>query len=631
MSDFPVTRGMLGDASRGLDGSSAPDAAPGSILLRLVDRIDKLAERVAGLSVVGEAPRRRTAQLREHIARHIRPRAMSLEAPLLVLILGPTGAGKSSLFNSLIGRTASATGVLRPTTRQLVARARAADRDVLVRPGGPLAGIDDKLLRLILDAGAPEGIVLVDAPDVDSVEHANRELTDRLVEAADLAVFVTTATRYADRVPWEVLGRVRDRGLPLVVIVNRMPSGEEDRHVVLDDLTRLLAGAGLVDADRGIEIDLVGVPEGALDHAINGLARDAVQPLLDRIVELASDREARLDLASRALAGSLAGLEPHLRSIADDLDHAAIDADRLRRIATDAYERELGALRDELAGGAFLRAEALRQWHAFVGADEITRLFSSGIGRIRATISTLVRGAPAAPVAEVREQTVADLRALARVRLGEAARRAAVAWSEEPQARQALERDPSVWSPSPDVDARLEERLQGWVTSIAEDVRTTGGPKRLLARGASVGVNATGIAVMLATFSHTGGLTGAEVGVAAATGFLNQKLLGALFGEATLVEMITRARIGLIEALGETFREELARFDALIPPPAGLRSHATELRTAADDLRSLPPTISVSARPVVMPDIPRLDDLAHAVRPDAAPRRRRPVTEPGRP
>lgn len=631
MSDFPMTRGMLGDASRGLDGSSAPDAAPGSILLRLVDRIDRLAERVAALSVVGEAPRRRTAQLREHIARHIRPRAMSLEAPLLVLLLGPTGAGKSSLFNSLIGRTASATGVLRPTTRQIVALARPADRDVLVRPGGPLAGIDDKLLRLILDAGAPEGIVLVDAPDVDSVERANRELTDRLVEAADLAVFVTTATRYADRVPWEVLGRVRDRGLPLVVIVNRMPSGEEDGQVVLDDLTRLLAGAGLVDADRGIEIDLVGVPEGSLDHAINGLDREAVQPLLDRMSELASDREARLDLASRALAGSLAGLEPHLRSIADDLDHAAIDADRLRRIATDAYERELGALRDELAGGAFLRAEALRQWHAFVGADEITRLFSSGIGRIRATISTLVRGAPAAPVAEVREQTVADLRALARIRLGEAARRAAVAWSEEPQARQALERDPSVWSLSPDVDARLEERLEGWVTSIAEDVRTTGGPKRLLARGASVGVNATGIAVMLATFSHTGGLTGAEVGVAAATGFLNQKLLGALFGEAALVEMISRARIGLIEAFGETFREELARFDALIPPPAGLRSLATELRTSADELRSLPPTISVSSRPVIMPDVPRLDDLAHAVRPGAAPRRRRPVTEPRRP
>jgi 50S ribosome-binding GTPase len=609
MSDFPTTRGMLGDASRGQGASPSLEDAPGTLLSRLVDRIDRLAERVAGFAVVGEAPRRRVAQLREHIARHIRPRAVSLEAPLLVLLLGPTGAGKSSLFNALVGRTTSPTGVLRPTTRELVALARPGDRDILTRAGGPLNGIEKDRLRLVLDENAPEGLVLVDAPDVDSVEHANRELTDRLVEAADLAVFVTTATRYADRVPWEVLGRVRDRGLPLVVIVNRMPSEAADREVVLGDLTRLLAGAGLVDADHGIEIDLVGVPEGSLDPSVDGLDRAAVQPLLDRIELLASDREERLALASRALAGSLAGLEPHLRSIADDLDHAAIDADRLRRIATDAYERELGALRDELAGGAFLRAEALRQWHAFVGADEITRLFSSGIGRFRATISTLVRGAPAAPVAEVREQTVADLRALARVRLAEAARRAAVAWSEEPIAKQALERDPSVWGPSAEVDARLEERLDGWVSSIAEDVQTTGGPKRLLARGASIGVNAAGIAVMLATFSHTGGLTGAEVGVAAATGFLNQKLLGALFGEAALVEMIGRARSGLIEALGETFREELARYDKLIPPPSGMRSLANELRSAADDLRSLPPTVSVSSRPVMLPDVPRLADI----------------------
>ncbi|HEY0442726.1 MAG TPA: hypothetical protein VGC90_00735, partial [Candidatus Limnocylindrales bacterium] len=114
------------------------------------------------------------------------------------------------------------------------------------------------------------------------------------------------------------------------------------------------------------------------------------------------------------------------------------------------------------------------------------------------------------------------------------------------------------------------------------------------------------------TFSHTGGLTGAEVGVAAATGFLNQKLLGALFGEAALVEMITRARVGLIATLGETFREELARFDALIPPPAGLRSLATELRTAADEVRTLPPTISVSDRAITLPDIPRLDELPRA-------------------
>ena len=61
---------------------------------------------------------------------------------------------------------------------------------------------------------------------------------------------------------------------------------------------------------------------------------------------------------------------------------------------------------------------------------------------------------------------------------------------------------------------------------------------------------------MLATFIHTAGLTGAEVGIAAGTAFLNQKLLGALFGEAAMVELVARARDRLRVVLAETFAEE---------------------------------------------------------------------------
>src|SRR5688500_12415891 len=57
--------------------------------------------------------------------------------------------------------------------------------------------------------------------------------------------FVTTATRYADRVPWLVLGRVRERGLPLMVVVNRLPPEAGDRREVLNDVARLYAEAGL--------------------------------------------------------------------------------------------------------------------------------------------------------------------------------------------------------------------------------------------------------------------------------------------------------------------------------------------------------------------------------------------------
>ncbi len=587
-----------------------PDA---SHLVTLVEHIDTVLDRVALLDPPSVAAGRRIRQLSDQLGSHVRPRARSLEAPLLVMLLGPTGAGKSSLFNALVGRAASRTGVLRPTTRELVALVRPEDRDSLTGPGGPLAGLGADQLRLLVDETAPEGVILVDAPDVDSVEHANRELTDRLVEAADLAVFVTTATRYADRVPWEVLGRVRERGLPLTAVVNRMPPGDEARTIILEDLRRLFEEGGLGGGDQPLE--LVSVAEGSLDPAMEGLAADAIQPLRDRIDALAADRDSRLTLAARALGGALAGLEPQLRTIADDLEHGAIDADRLRRLATDAYERELGGLRDDLSRGTFLRAEALRQWQEFVGADELTRMFATGIGRVRGALSSFIRGRQEAPVAEVRDQTLDDLVALARVRLAEGARRTATAWAEEPAASRALESHPEAWTVSDDVEGRLGERLRAWVDTIAEDVRTTGGGKRTLARGASVGVNAAGIGVMLATFSHTGGLTGAEVGIAAATGFLNQKLLSALFGEAAMVEMIQRARQRLVDLLGDTFRDEVARFDALTSDPAVLRGLAEELRALADELRRLPGTITVSARAVVLPDLPSLERQAAAPAP----------------
>jgi hypothetical protein len=275
--------------------------------------------------------------------------------------------------------------------------------------------------------------------------------------------------------------------------------------------------------------------------------------------------------------------------VADDLEHEAIEADALRRSAANAFQSEAAALRERLAGGTFLRAEALRQWQTFVGADEITRLFSTGIGKLRGTISALIRGTPRAPVAEVREDTLADLVALARSHAAEAARRTATSWNDEPATRDLVAEDPSLWSTSPEFDAGLRARLEQWLEGIAADIQRTGEKKRLLAKGASIGVNAAGVGVMVATFAHSGGITGAEVGVAAGTAFLNQKLLEALFGEAALVEMIARARTNLAEAIDAAFGEEVGRYEALVPEGAGLRDLAAQLRDAAVEVRSLQP------------------------------------------
>lgn len=555
------------------------DQRPG--LRALVERLATLAERRLALGPSTEAARTRAVQLRDHATGHLRVRAASLDAPLLVLLLGPTGAGKSSMFNAIAGRAASRTGVLRPTTRTAIALAHPDDLATL--RAGALAGFGPDRLEAVADPSLPPGLALVDAPDVDSIEHANRELADQLVEAADLTIFVTTATRYADRVPWTVLDRVRERGLPIVVVVNRLPSGGDDRTVVLDDVRRLFRDAGFA-----AELEVTGVVEGSLDPDRDALDAAAVAPIRSRIDALRADADGRRALAAEALAGSVAGVGPLVSRVADDVAHEQIDVTAMRRTVATDHERELAALRADLARGTFLRDEALRHWQRYVGADDVTRLFSRGIGAIRGAIAAVFRPTTA-PVVEVREATTDDLVTVVRQHAAEAARRTATAWADEPRVAAAIGERGDLWGVSAGFDDHLRTRLEGWIASIGEDIAATGAGKRKLARGASIGVNALGVGVMLATFIHTAGLTGTEVGVAAATAFLNQKLLGALFGEAAMVELIGRARARLDAALEETFAAERGRFEALIPETAELDELASDLRVIADDIGTITP------------------------------------------
>ena len=286
-----------------------PDARAADLVDR-GRRLGELAERRLALEPRDAAARERARRLRDHVEGFVRPRAADIEAPLLVLLLGPTGAGKSSLLNALAGAEVSRTGALRPTTRDAILY---ADEDDARR------FLADGRLRLVprervVPVAAPHGVAgvgIVDAPDVDSVERDNRLLADVLLEAADLCVFVTTATRYADLVPWEVLRRVRERALPFVIVLNRLPANARDRDIVLTDARRLLseAGAGLA----GGELDFVAVDEGAIDPGVHGLSREAIRSLRDRIDRLVREKDERRALVAAALAGAGRGPAPRAR------------------------------------------------------------------------------------------------------------------------------------------------------------------------------------------------------------------------------------------------------------------------------------------------------------------------------
>src|SRR6202050_1372704 len=173
-------------------------------------------------------------KLLSQIDDYLLPRLRQSGAPILVALVGSTGAGKSTLMNSLVGAQVSNTGTRRPTTNSPVLACHPGDARWFAEnvflptlPRGRQRGLampgGDGLLLLAESEGMPEGVALLDTPDIDSVVQAHREFAHQFLDASDLWLFMTTATRYADAAVWELLQYARDRGASLGIVLSRVP------------------------------------------------------------------------------------------------------------------------------------------------------------------------------------------------------------------------------------------------------------------------------------------------------------------------------------------------------------------------------------------------------------------------
>jgi energy-coupling factor transporter ATP-binding protein EcfA2 len=527
----------------------------------------------------------RAENLRRHVEEYLVPRAADLDAPLLVVLLGSTGSGKSSLLNALVGAPVSPSGVLRPTTRRPVA---VAHRDDLV---GRIARLADRAeLDVRANQGARRGLVIVDAPDFDSVESENRDQALALLEVADLVVFVTTATRYADQVPWAVLERARARGVPLLAVINRMPAERGDAEAVAADFRQLLERGRLGEqavSGSGI-LEVVAVPEGAIDPARDALEAGAVAGVRDALDRLVSSHEERRAVALRGLAGALKGIREAVEAVAGQVDEEQRAIAELRAAANRAYAGSRSAVAEELKRGTFLRAEVLRQWQDFIGAGQVARFLAEGIGKVVATIRSLIEPGPPAPATEVREAAFSDLTALTLQHADTAAQRTATEWSNDRYGSLALAANEGLWRASPELAKRIADDLDDWALDVGERIRIMGARRKGWAQAASIGVNAIGTSAVLAVFVHTGGLTGAEVGITAATAVVNQKLLEAIFGEANVAAFVAQAREELDAILDGVFADEHRRWSATLGE-TGDPALAGELRDAAREVARMVP------------------------------------------
>uniref|UniRef100_UPI00344FC1ED GTPase n=1 Tax=Cellulosimicrobium cellulans TaxID=1710 RepID=UPI00344FC1ED len=288
---------------------------------------------------------------------HLLPRLKELSSPAVVVVAGSTGAGKSTLYNSLLGEEVSQAGVLRPTTREPVLAFNPLDADVVVE--GPAT----RMSRVLQHDGVPRGTALLDAPDLDSLLSENRETAGLLLEAADLWLFVTTASRYGDALPWKALGRAMERGASVAMVLNRVP--RETLTTVRGDLLQRLRDHGMDSVPLFVVPD-VGPHEGLLDRTV-------VAPVARWLTMLAGPDRSRAVIV-RTLKGALAALPAWATGVADAVEQQVEAADRLRAAVTGALPPVRERAREAVLRGDVARGALEARWAQVIGAERVDRV-----------------------------------------------------------------------------------------------------------------------------------------------------------------------------------------------------------------------------------------------------------------
>jgi hypothetical protein len=554
---------------------------------------------------------------------YLLPRVRQSGAPVLVALVGSTGAGKSTLMNSLVGAQVSNTGTRRPTTNSPVLACHPSDarwfaENVFlptlprVRQRGLAMPGRDGLLVLAESEGMPAGVALLDTPDIDSVVQAHREFAHQFLDASDLWLFMTSAARYADAAVWELLQQARDRDASLAIVLSRVAPASARQ--LSSHFGAMLEANGLAEAQRFMIAETV-LTDGMLPREVYG-------PVRRWLDDTSARQERRVAVLTQTMSGVLDTFRARVPDLATQVDNQLALRSELRSQVSGSFEAGLAEFDEATRNGSLLRGEILARWQDFTGTGDLLRMLEVRRGgrpasrsrkrrvparaealkvAVRDGLETLA-GALADRAAEDTvtkwQQHEAGAALIREVAAADAASQAGLAPFEilaglddfipSGQAGQA-QPDPSptgaaaLARSSPDLATRLAKAISAWQDHVMDLVRAENVTKRSVARVVSFDEESLALVFTIGMLGYGAG----GVAVTEGTSAVPQRLLTSLFGAGPLRDLGARARLDLHDKISLLFGEEMRRFSQIINAAGGPDENAAPaLLQAAEALEA---------------------------------------------
>jgi energy-coupling factor transporter ATP-binding protein EcfA2 len=592
-------------------GSSAvpPDGPPSEPPVRvnaqlIESAILALRKPIVAAQLPLEAPGVEEARAERHkllgqIDDYLLPRLRESGSPILVALVGSTGAGKSTLVNSIVGAHVSMTGIRRPTTNSPVLACHPADLDWFaenvflptvprVRQEGLARSGRDGLLVLAASEGMPKGVALLDTPDIDSVVQEHRDFAHQFLDASDLWLFMTTASRYADAAVWDLLQHARDRGAALGIVLSRV--NEASAPQLIDHFGAMLEANGLGSNQRFLILETM-LSDGMLPAEASG-------PIQHWLAEAArSDR--RVAVLTQTMSGMLDTFPTRVPALAAHVEAQAGLRDDLIAAVTGAYRAALAEIETSTADGSLLRGEVLARWQDFASTGDLLRALQT-----RRTVGRQRRRRSPARAQALRSALRTALESLLISVADRAAEVSVSRWRDHPAGAALLDQlgvggDSDDWSgsqfaieagvifgfdpaaggshgaagddgpeqavarlgrASADLATHAARAVSSWQDQVLRVVKAENVTKRSIARIISFDDESLATVLMIGLLVQDA----PEAEVEESTTAIPQRLLTALFGAGPLRDIARSARLDLLYRLSLIFDEEMLRFSRIL-------------------------------------------------------------------